>query len=177
MSCHAFLHVLVLLDDDERAMFPVLDRAIELAEVEHARLTIAKTTDPGRIVRWFGPMAMISRGGPMIEPPLDCQSRALDCAAAYVPASIPLTRVLLGSNTGRALRRLAQTQCYDLLIVREGFAAHNRRLRKEIRALGLSELAVHPRSGSPASVPASGPAPASTPSIGISREDVLEHHS
>lgn len=174
MSCHAFLHVLVLLDDDERAILPVLDRAIELAEVEHARLTIAKTTDPGRIVKWFGPMAMITRAGPMIEPPTDCQRQALDCAAAYVPASIPLTRVLLGTDTVRALDRLAQTECYDLLIVREGFAAHNRGLRKAIRRLGLSELTVCTRSAAPTSLPSSGPAPA-PPSSAINQEELLEH--
>jgi hypothetical protein len=55
MTSHAFHQVLVLLDDDERAMWSVLERAIEIAEVERARLTIAKTTDPGRMVKWLAP--------------------------------------------------------------------------------------------------------------------------
>lgn len=177
MSCHAFLHVLVVLDDDERAMYPVLDRAIELAEVERARLTIAKTTDPGRMVKWFGPMAMVSRGGPVIESATDVQSRALDCAAAYVPASIPLGRVLLGADTRRALRRLAQAESYDLLIVRDGFGAHNRGVRREIRRLGLSELTVCIRSAASVSAPVPAAARAATTTTPLNQEDFLEHPS
>jgi hypothetical protein len=142
MSCRSFHHVLVLLDDDEASMWAVLDRAIELAEAERARLTIAKTTDPGWIVRWFGPLTVLSRCGPMIEPSTDAQCAALDRASSYVPPQIPLTRVLLGSDTVCALRGLAKRSSYDLLVLRESLLARNRSLRREIRRLGLCTLTV-----------------------------------
>jgi hypothetical protein len=142
MSCRAFRHVLALLDDDEAAMWSVLDRAIELAEAENARLTIAKTTDPGWVVRWFGPLAVMARCGPVIAPDNEIQCCALDRASEYVPPSIPLTRVLLGPDTACALRRLAQHADHDLLVVKESLIAHDRALRKEIRKLGLSTLTV-----------------------------------
>jgi nucleotide-binding universal stress UspA family protein len=142
MSCRAFHNVLVLLDDDAASMWNVLDHAIELAEAERARLTIAKTTDPGWIVRWFGPLATLSRCGPVIEPCTDAQCSALDRASAYVPPHLPLTRVLLGSDTVRALRQLAEQSNYDLLVVRDSLLAHNRALRREARRLGLCTLAV-----------------------------------
>jgi hypothetical protein len=145
MSCRSFRHVLALLDDDETAMWTVLDRAIELAEAENARLTIAKTTDPGWIVRWFGPLAVLSRCGTVVVPDTQLQCSALDRASEYVPASIPLTRVLLGPDTACALRRLAEPADYDLLVVKESLVAHDRALRREIRRLGLCALTVTPQ--------------------------------
>jgi hypothetical protein len=167
VSCRAFHHVLVLLDDDEAAMSSLLERAIELVEAEHARLTIAKMTDPGRIVRWFGPVAMLSRCGPVLEPTAESQCHALDRACARVPASIPLTRVLLTPDTIPALRRLAEREEHDLLIVKDALLRHNRGLRAEVRRLGICTLTVCDRSGGCVSEPESV-----NPLI---QEDVLEH--
>jgi hypothetical protein len=133
---HGFRHVLVLLDDDEDAMSDLMRRAIELVEADRARLTIAKTTDPGRIVTWFAPLTMLSRGGPMLIPDTDFGRALLDRATAWVPASVPLTRVLLGLDTACALRELVRHGCYDLLIVREGFLARHRALRRVVRRRG-----------------------------------------
>jgi hypothetical protein len=126
-------------------MWGVLERAIELAEAEHARLALAKTTDPGWLVRWFGPLAAASRGAAMITLDAEHQQRLLDCASAHVPASIPLTRVLLGPDTACAIRRLAEHACFDLLVTDE-VAARSRRLRREIRRLELCTLAICPDS-------------------------------
>lgn len=167
MSCHGFHHVLVLLDDDTIAMQRLMNRAIELADVERARLTIAKTTDPGRVVRWFAPLATLSRCSPMVVPDTDFARTALDRATAHVPASIPLTRVLLGSDTVRALRRLAKTDLYDLLIVSDKVIAHNRALRRQVRQLGLCTLSVCPDSADP---PEENVTESAT-----TQEDVLEH--
>ena len=52
MSADSFRQVLALLHDTEHEMWRVLERAIELADTERARLTLAKTTDPGRLVSW-----------------------------------------------------------------------------------------------------------------------------
>ncbi len=46
----------------------VLDRAIELADTQRACLTLAKTTDPGRFVSWFGPPALLLGAACAAEP-------------------------------------------------------------------------------------------------------------
>ncbi|HZE05262.1 MAG TPA: hypothetical protein VE127_08570, partial [Solirubrobacteraceae bacterium] len=51
-------HVLAVLEDGESRLWSALDRAIELADAEHARLTLAKTTDPGWLMRWFAPAGL-----------------------------------------------------------------------------------------------------------------------
>jgi hypothetical protein len=178
MSCHAFHHVLVLLDDDEQAMGTVLERAIEIAEVERARLTIAKTTDPGRMVRWFAPMATASRAGLVVEPDMQSPCCMLDRATAAVPASLPVTRVLLGADTARALRRLAETATFDLVVMREGFAARHRAVRRGLSRLNLSTLLVCTRRSDAAEQPAgSSQSAASAPAHANSVEDLLGHQS
>lgn len=149
MSCRSFRHIIALLDHDERGMWSVLDRAVELAEAERARLTLAKTTDPGPLVRWFAPLAMLSRVAPVNEP--DIQTMAanqLARAAEFVPACVRLTTILLGPDTIRALHQLAASGAYDLIVMRDG--AHSRRLRRELRRLELCTLAVVPEPSSEA---------------------------
>lgn len=162
MSCRGFHHVLALLDDDERAMWSVLERAIAIAEGERARLTIAKTTDPGRLVKWFAPLATLSRAGLVVEPDTASPWCMLDRATAAVPASVPVTRVLLGDDTARALRRLAKSATYDLVVMRDGFAAHHRSVRCELRRLNLSTLLVRTQRSSETDQPAA-PDPAVAP--------------
>jgi nucleotide-binding universal stress UspA family protein len=152
MSCHGFHHLLVLLDDDDAAARALMERAIDLAELERARLTIAKATDPGRFAVWLAPLATLWRA-PLVLPDLETARRSLDRATASVPASIPLTRVLLGQDTARALRELAESERYDLLIVRDGLIAHCRALRRAVRKLGLCTLAVCPHAATPPDLP------------------------
>jgi hypothetical protein len=147
MSCRSCRHVLALLADDEAEMWDVLERAIELAESERARLTIAKTTDPGWIVRWFAPLAALWRCGVMVVLDTAHNQRALDRASAHVPASIPLTRVLLGQDTARCVRAVAERSCCDLLIAPASLLARSRSLRREVRRLELCTWTVAPGSG------------------------------
>jgi hypothetical protein len=148
MSCRSCRQVLALLGDDEPEMWSALERAIELAEAERARLTIAKTTDPGWIVKWLAPMAALWRCGVMMTLDTAYHERALDRASAHVPASIPLTRVLLGQDTARAVRGLTERTCIDMLVAPDSLLAHDRALRREIRRLGLSTLGVGSEAGS-----------------------------
>jgi hypothetical protein len=78
----------------------------------------------------------------VVVPDTELQCSALDRASEYVPAQVPLTRVLLGPDTACALRRLAEPGDYDLLVVRASLVARDRALRKEIRRLGLCTLTV-----------------------------------
>ncbi len=146
MSCHSFHEVLALLDHDEGAMWSVLDRAVELADAERARLTLAKTTDPGRLAKWFAPLAMLSRVAVVADTDTEEFARdQLARASELVPMSVPLTTVLLGRDTPSALRQLAGQRIYDLLVLNPGLTAHCLRLRREIRRLGLCTLTVTPK--------------------------------
>jgi len=143
MSSRSFRHVLALLHDCEQEISAVLDRAVELADAERARLTLAKTTDPGRLVRWFGPLAPLGRVAPMCEPDLDAMAgHRLARAAELIPAEIPVSTVLLGRNTPRALRGLVASGCHDLLVLAATELSHDAKLRRELRRLELCTLAV-----------------------------------
>jgi hypothetical protein len=146
MSATSFLQVLAVLHHNERESTAVLERAIELADVERARLTIAKTTDPGRLVRWCGPMAAVSRPAPMIDPNLgDFAARRLACFAEVVPASIPLRTQVLGPDTTCAVRRLIVEGAYDLMVIGAKSLFGDFRLRRELRRLDVCVLAVSPQ--------------------------------
>jgi hypothetical protein len=152
MSCSSFRQILAVLGHDDRSISAVLDRAIELADAERARLTLAKTTDPGRLIRWFAPAA-ISRAGYVAE--FDPQVFARDLlarASEFVPASIPLTTVLLGIDTPCALRLLTAKHLYDLLVIDSALPGRSRKLRREIQRSRMCALMVSPDSISGARV-------------------------
>ncbi len=143
MSCRSFRHVLALLPDNEQDLCAVLERAVELAEAEHARLTLAKTSDPGTLMRWLSPLVPLSRVAPLPDP--DCKRmacRLLTRAAQAVPQTVPVSTMVLGSDTPKAVRELAATGTYDLLVLAAPQLKHAPKLRRELRRLGLCMLAV-----------------------------------
>jgi hypothetical protein len=143
LSARSFRHVLALLHDCEQDIAVVLDRAVEMAQAERARLTLAKTTDPGRLVRWFGALAPLGRMAPLCEPDLEAiAGHRLARAAELIPAEIPVSTVLFGRNTARALRKLAAGGAYDLLVVAATELGRDAKLRREIARLDLCTLAV-----------------------------------
>lgn len=139
----SFHHVLGVLDDDPDEIRMVLGDAVRLAEADRARLTLAKTTDPGRVVRWLRPCAALSVLVPMAEmlsAEADMKAIAghrLARAAEFVPASIPITTILLGPRTGSALRVLVKGGSYDLVVAGAALLARNRRLSRDLRRLGV----------------------------------------
>jgi nucleotide-binding universal stress UspA family protein len=139
--------VLALLGDDEAEAQAVLERAIELADTERARLMLAKTTDPGCLVRWCSPLAPLCRVAPVTEPDVEAIAyRRLVRAAEAVPASIPLSTVVLPVSTAAALRKLARQAPFDLVVVGMDQLERGLRLRRELRRLGVCALAVTPDS-------------------------------
>ncbi len=143
MSARNLLSILALLDHDEQGIWSVLDRAVELAQAERARLTLAKTTDPGTLVKWFAPLAVLSRAAPVTEP--DMQAFAfgqLARAAEFVPADVCVETVLLGADTIASLRRLTSARAYDIVVCADRLLGRSRALRRELARLGLSTLAV-----------------------------------
>jgi len=139
-------HVLGVLEDDDRRLWAAFGRALELAEAEHARLTLAKTTDPGRLMRWFAPAALQS-ASLAIE---DFEGwRAADYALArvleFVPAEIPVTTVLLGHNTAGSLLALVRRSSFDCLVMSDRLG-QCRRLRRALLTLEVKTvLTSHPQ--------------------------------
>jgi len=144
-------HVLAVLEDDDTRLWGALERAIELADAEQARLTLAKTTDPGRIMRWLAPAAFQSMG--VCADELDVRVTAghrLAAAVEFVPAWIPVTTRLLGQRTTSGLTVLLRRGVYDAFVATDAMLAHNRRLRSELRRLGIRSVAATRRPASPA---------------------------
>jgi hypothetical protein len=139
----SFRHVLGVLEDDEDRLWTVLDRAVDLAEAECAPLTLAKTSDPGWIVRWLEPFVILSAFLPTVRP--DFHAKAGDRlarAAEFVPGSIPITTLILGLDTPCALRALAQTGTYDVVVATAALLARNRLLTRELRRRGICTLGI-----------------------------------
>jgi hypothetical protein len=143
-------HVLAVLEDSEPRMWSAFDQAVALADEHDARLTLAKTTDPGLLMRWFAPAALQSMC--VSADDLDFRrlaSHKLALAAEFVPSRIPVTTVVLGFNTTRAVSELVRGGGYDAVVVTGVLLNRHRRLRRELVAGGL-RLVVAPRHPDPA---------------------------
>jgi hypothetical protein len=143
VSACGFLQILALLHHGEAEARSVLERAVDLADAERARLILAKTTDPGRLVRWFSPLVPLCRMAPVVDADLwTPAARRLADLAETVPDSLPLSTVLLGPNTTENLRQLRRQIPFDLVVVSAGELAHDPKLRRRLRGLGICTLAV-----------------------------------
>ncbi|MFZ0088322.1 MAG: hypothetical protein WAL63_02360 [Solirubrobacteraceae bacterium] len=134
-------HVLGVLEDDECRLWATFDRAVGLAASERARLTLAKTTNPGRLLRWFAPSALHSMCVSAEE--LDfCRiaGHTLARAAEFVPGSIPVTTVLLGDDTTSSLATLIRGGTFDAFVATD--AVLTRKLRADLRRLGVRTVVV-----------------------------------
>jgi hypothetical protein len=143
-------HVVAVLEDDERRMWGVLECAVALADEERARLTLAKTTDPGWIMRCFAPAALQSMC--VSAEDLDFRTIAghkLSRAAEFVPAHIPITTLLLAQNTTAALTALLRGGAYHALVATDALIAHRRRLRRELRRTAVRTIVTSRRPSSP----------------------------
>jgi hypothetical protein len=140
VSAHSFREVIALLDGHAEQFHDTLDRAVEIAAAEHARLTLAKTTSAG----W---LAGCTCGFPIATalPLVDLQEHARESlarAAELVPQSLSLTTVLLAADTHGSLCKLLDRGNYDLLVATEPFLHRHRRLRRALDRMGISMLAV-----------------------------------
>ena len=143
-------HVLGVLEDDERRLWATLEQAIAVAEAEYARLTLAKTTDPGWLMRWFAPAALNAMCFSSAE--LDFRTAAshkLARAAEFVPGCVPVTTLVLAESTGNALTGLLRRGHHDVVVMTDALWARNRRLRGELRQMGIRTVLVPSRAASP----------------------------
>jgi nucleotide-binding universal stress UspA family protein len=131
-------HVLGILEDDEQRLWAAFDCAVALADAERARLTLAKTTDPGWMIRWCAPAALQSMCVSASE--LDLRvaaSHALARAAEMVPACIPLTTVVLGRDTSGSILDLVRRRPCDAVVATDALLRRRRRLRRDLGHLGV----------------------------------------
>lgn len=138
--------VLAVLEDDEQRLWATLEQAIAVAEVEYARLTLAKTTDPGWLMRWFAPAALNAMCVSSEE--LDFRTGAshkLARAAEFVPGCVPVTTVLLGESTATALAEILGRGRHDVVVMSDALHAHCRRLRCVLKTHGVRTVLVPTR--------------------------------
>jgi len=124
--------VLAVLGDGEESVRGTLQAAIALADSEHARLTLVKTCAPGRAYTWVAPFAA---GGAYLPPEIDSPEEAARMLASYaeqVPNSIPLTMLVLGSDTQASILKLLRSGSYGAVVAERGLLSHCRRLRRQL---------------------------------------------
>jgi hypothetical protein len=135
-------NVLGVLGDSEDEMWETLDAAVALADAENARLTLVKTCDDGRTYVWVTPFAF---GGAYVPPPVDSPTEAariLARAVEFVPARIPVTTLVLDTDTQRSLLKLLRDGHYGAVVAEEYLLAHCRRLRRELRREQIREVPI-----------------------------------
>ncbi len=158
--------VLGLLEDDERRLWATLEQAIAVAEAEYSRLTLAKTTDPGWLMRWFAPAALNAMCVSSEE--LDFRTAAshkLARAAEFVPGCVPVTTVLLGDSTVTAVGDLLGRGRHDVVVVSDFLHAHCRRLRCVLKTHGVRTVLVPTRDLPPKAAADVRSSPCRTPGV------------
>jgi hypothetical protein len=116
---------------------------------------LVKTTDPGWIMRWFGPAALNAMCVP--SDALDFRTSAshkLARAAEFVPACVPVTTLLLGESTSGALMDLVRRGPYDVVVVTDALLGRSRRLRCELKREDVRIVLVPCRPTPAADIPA-----------------------
>lgn len=139
MSLH---HVLGILESDENRLWTVLDRAVALAEAEGADLTLAKTSDTGRITRCLEPLvrlSIMSRARPETQAG---EADRLARAAEFVPGSLSIKTLILGPEPRSELSELICGGTYDVVVATVALLGRHRWLIREMRRHGVCALAV-----------------------------------
>jgi hypothetical protein len=143
-------NVLGVLDDDEESMWCTLEAAVELADAEHARLTLSKIFEPaGRTYCWLCPFGT---GGLYVPPAQDSPeeaSRMLARLAQFVPDWIPLTTLVLGANTSGELRKLVRKGQYGAIVAPKSLLSRRGVLSRELRRNEILSMPVSWRYAEP----------------------------
>jgi hypothetical protein len=140
-------NVLAILEDREDRLWSTFDAAVALADREHARLTLAKTRESGRVYILFSPYAVQDLYLPPDSDPAVAAGRLLARAAEFVPGDIPVTTLVLGSDTRRQLSRLVRSGAFDAVVGVDSLFRRAHRLGRELRRQGVAVIPIRPEPG------------------------------
>ncbi len=125
-------HVLAVVGDGEESVRATLEAAVALAQSEHARLTLVKTCDAGRAYVWVAPFAAGGAYLPATVESPDEAGRILGRVAEAVPHDLPVTLLVLGSDTQASLLELLRSGCYGAVVADRALLSSCRRLRRQM---------------------------------------------
>jgi hypothetical protein len=125
--------VLAVLSDGEQSMRETCRAAIELAQATNARLTLVRTCEPGRPYVWVAPFAV---GAAYLPPEVESPGEAARQLAALVeevPNSIPVTTMVLTSDSQACLLKLLRERHFGAIVADSDLMRRWRRLRRQLR--------------------------------------------
>ena len=114
--------------DGSPGSWAALERAIEIASVQRALLTVAAVVDEPRLYAGFGPLAVPYSPDTLRRDAEREMLRLLAMARDEVPADVSLTTQLLVGRPAKALAALAASGDYDLVVTGPRPASRLRRL-------------------------------------------------
>lgn len=116
--------------------------AIDLAESTNARLTLVRTCEPGRAYVWIAPFAVgAAYLPPEVESP-EAAARQLARLVDQIPSSIPVTTLMLTSDTQACLLKLLHERHFGAIVADADLLSRWRRLRHEVEREGLQTVLI-----------------------------------
>ena len=136
-------NVLAVLGDGEESTRATFRAAVELAESTNARLTLVRTCEPGRSYVWIAPFAVgAAYLPPEVESP-DEAARKLARIVEQVPDSIPVTTLVLASDSQNCVLKLLRERHFGAVVADADLLKGWRRLRRELRREQLPTVLIN----------------------------------
>jgi nucleotide-binding universal stress UspA family protein len=124
-----FHRILVGVDDTPAAR-RALERAIALAAEGHGRIGLLTSAPQPPLVIATSPVVPPASRSQLCDEMLCWAQECVEDATALVPDEIPVTKMVTRGDPSAALRKEAETGCWDLLVV--GQSARRFRLRRPV---------------------------------------------
>jgi hypothetical protein len=138
VTCH---HILAVLGTDDHEADVVLREAVELAEREHATLTLAALTGETWLMRWLAALALSAAAcAPTLGDLATFAERRVARAAEFIPTGVSVTTTVVADA-----RRLVASGRYDLVVIGARQAARHRLKHLTIPALVVPKTGGHHR--------------------------------
>jgi nucleotide-binding universal stress UspA family protein len=119
-----FHRILVGVDDTPAAL-RALQRAVELAAEGHGRLGLLTSAPHPPLVIATSPVVPPASRSQLCDEMIDWAQECVENATDLVPEEIPVTKLVTRGEPSAALRKEAETGCWDLVVVGQS----NRRFR------------------------------------------------
>jgi nucleotide-binding universal stress UspA family protein len=110
------LQRVLLAFDGSPGAWAALEQAIEIADSQHALLTIAGVVEEPRVWLGYGPAVMPYTRETLVRDLERDMEQKLAAARDEVPATVSVTTQLLHGRAARTLAALAETGGYDLVV-------------------------------------------------------------